>query len=364
MLVVGGGPGGLATAIDLRAATDLCVVVVDASDEPAERFGESLPPDILVPLDRLGVTAAFRADGHLPCPGGISLWGRDRPGHNDFILNPMGPGWHIDRARFEAMLRTAAARTGAVIHTRTRAIGIQRGRDGFDVVLEHPSHGAGAVRAARVVDASGSRAWFARRQGATRVEHDRMLAIVRFAELRAGTFTSQTVVEATPDGWWYAARLPGDRIATVLMAERREGRSLTSDDYAEWRRRLAATRLLAPRLDACRLDDERFRSSPVASSTLDRVEGERWLAVGDAASVYDPIASQGIHKALADAADATKAIAAAEGRAGPPPWRYSDRVAARFGDYVANRAHLYELERRWAQSPFWQRRREATRACA
>ena len=33
-----------------------------------------------------------------------------------------------------------------------------------------------------------------------------------------------------------------------------------------------------------------------------------------------------------------------------------ERVAARFGDYLANRAHLYALERRWADRPFWRER--------
>lgn len=334
----------------------LDVVVAEAGDEPAERFGESLPPDILVPLDRLGLSGRFRADGHLPCPGSISLWGREKPGHNDFILNPMGPAWHIHRSRFEAMLRARAAQAGASIHTRTRAVAVTNVDDGFDVMLEHPSDGKRWLRAAWVLDATGPRSWFARRQGATRSKHDRMTAIVRFADIRSGTFTSQTVVEATPAGWWYCAQVPDARIVTVLATERRDARGLTLGDHARWRELLASTSLLAPRLAACRLQDERFRSYPVTSSMLDRVEADRWLAIGDAASALDPIASQGIYKALMDAADAATTIAAAVGRSEPPSWRYSDRVAARFEDYLANRAHLYELEQRWASAPFWRAR--------
>jgi len=89
---------------------------------------------------------------------------------------------------------------------------------------------------------------------------------------------------------------------------------------------------------------------------LGRVEADRWLAVGDAAAALDPLAAQGIYKALMDAADATKTIAAAVGRSEPPPWRYSDRVAARFEDYLANRAHLYGLEQHWTSAPFWRQR--------
>src|ERR687885_3070010 len=153
VLVIGGGPAGLATAIELRQSSDLDVVVTEARDEPTERFGESVPPDILVALDRLDLSHAFRADGHLPCPGSISVWGRDNPGHNDFILNPMGPAWHISRARFEAMLRRRAAQMGALICTRTRAVAVSRTDDHFDVVLQDPAGGRRAIRTSWVVDA-------------------------------------------------------------------------------------------------------------------------------------------------------------------------------------------------------------------
>jgi flavin-dependent dehydrogenase len=346
----------LAASIDLRLRTGLDVVVTEAGSEPVERFGESLPPDIVLALDRLGLGDAFRADGHCRCPGNVSLWGRDKLGYNDFILNPMGPAWHIDRRRFDVMLRTRARETGASIWTATRAVAAEAADDGFVVTLRRRSEGSRRVRAARVLDATGSAAWFARSQGAVRSIHDRLVAIVRFATIISGTFTSQTLVEATVDGWWYCARLPAARIVTVLVTDRREARAFMLDGYARWRTLLASTTLLAPYLDACRLDEQRFRTYPVTSFMLDRVEADRWFAIGDAASGLDPIVSQGIVKAFADAADATVTIGAAVGRRAPPPWRYTERVAARFGDYLANRAHFYRLERRWADSLFWQRR--------
>jgi flavin-dependent dehydrogenase len=284
------------------------------------------------------------------------VWGRNTPGHNDFILNPLGPAWHIDRPRFDTMLRTRAQRTGVTLCTATRAVGLADADDGFDVTLAHRSHGTRRVRAAWVLDATGSAAWFARRHGATRRTDDRMVAIVRLAGIGSGTFTAQTLLEATPHGWWYCARLPRDRIVTVLVTDQRQARGYLLDGHARWREHLAATTLLAPRLDACRLDDEQFRTHPVSSAILDRVEDERWLAIGDAASGLDPIAAQGIYKALADAADATEVIAAAAGATAPPPWTYTQRVTARYQDYLANRAYLYGLERRWAHAPFWRQR--------
>jgi len=355
VLVIGGGPAGVAASIGLRLTTGLQVIVAEAGGEPVERFGESLPPDIVLLLDRLGLADVFRGDGHCRCPGSVSVWGRDKPGYNDFILNPLGPAWHIDRPRFETMLRARAQQTRATLWTGTRAVGVADADDGFVVTLQHRSNGTWNVHTDWVLDATGGAAWFARRQGATRRVEDRMVAIVRLADLAAGTFTAQTLVEATAPGWWYCAQLPQDRIVTVLVTDQAQARDCLLADYAGWRELLAGTALLAPRLHACRLDGERFCTYPVTSALLDQVEGERWLAIGDAASGLDPIAAQGIYKALADAADAAEVIAAAS-RGEPPPWGYTERVTARFGDYRANRAYLYGLEQRWTDAPFWRQR--------
>ena len=60
-------------------------------------------------LDRLA------AGGHLPCYGNLAVWGADEPQAADFLFNPYGHGWHVDRARFDAMLREATVAAGAVL---------------------------------------------------------------------------------------------------------------------------------------------------------------------------------------------------------------------------------------------------------
>ena len=353
MLVLGGGPAGLATAIELRQTEELAVVVVELRDEPSERYGESVPPDIVLAMDRLGVSAAFRDDGHLPCPGSVSVWGSDRPGYNDFILNPLGPGWHINRSRFETMLRARAVERGASVRTRSRAVEAVPADDAFDVTLQATDGRRTVMRASWVVDATGWNAWFARRQGAVRREIARMVAIVRFATVRSGSFTAQTVVEATPHGWWYAARLPDDQITTVFLTAPQDARALIRDDHAGWREQLTDTQLLASHLASAVVGDERFQACAVPSGILDRARGKRWLAVGDAASAYDPIASRGIHTALADARGAAATILSEAGHAVAPAVPYGQQVEARFQEYRADRAQLYAQEQRWAGHPFW-----------
>jgi flavin-dependent dehydrogenase len=356
VLVIGGGPAGLATAIHLRTTTRLAVVVAEARAEPTERFGETLTPGSLAVLDRLGVADDFRADGHLPCPGGISVWGRERPGFSDHVLDPRGPAWHLDRRLFETRLRDRATAVGVALRTATQVVGamVESGRTA--VRLRDPAGATTVVRPRWVVDASGVGAWFARRQGAVRQTSDRLVAVLRFADLDAGVLTAQTIVEATRTGWWYASRLPEDRVVTALVAERGATADLLRADGRRWHEELAATTLLSPLLDRVRLRAEPLRCRPVAVSVLDRADGPAWLAAGDAASERDPITGCGIHDALLDAADAAWTIAAAAGEREPPPWHYEDRVRTRFDAHLQTRAALYASEQRWPSEPFWRDR--------
>jgi len=97
----------------------------------------------------------------------------------------------------------------------------------------------------------------------------------------------------------------------------------------------------------------RLRIRSAASSILDRIVGEDWVAVGDAASTWDPLSAAGIHKALRNGIDAANAIA--NGTLAS----YERSVRASFDDYLATRDRYYSLVRRWPHSLFWQRRQDA-----
>jgi flavin-dependent dehydrogenase len=300
----------------------------------------------------------FRRAGHLPCPGSISLWGRPEAGFNDFILNPMGPGWHLDRRRFEQMLAARAEALGAEVVRQTQFVTAEFDGAVHEASLRNEDDEL-RVQARWVIDATGAQARFGQQHGARQIVHDRYTAIARFWKLSAGEFSGQTLLEAVRNGWWYAARLPGNRVLTMLVAEPDDVKRLAAANHAVWHEELRATQLLAPRLTACELIEGRFLCLPVLSCLLDPVQGDQWLAIGDAASCYDPISSQGIYKALVDAGDAATHVVAALGHREPPPWNYAGRVRSRFQDYLANRAYLYAQEQRWPGSPFWYRRAAA-----
>jgi len=369
VIVLGAGPAGLATAITIRRETRASVLVADARAAARERFGESVAPDLLVPLKQLGLLDQFRAGAHAPCPGSASIWGGDRVGYNDYILNPAGLAWRLQRRAFDEMLTRAAAESGVELCWATRYLQSMPDKKGRRLLLSSPK-GKSEVRGRWIVDATGSAARFSLHAGARRIVDDRMYGLARYATILAGNMTMQILMEADEDGWWYAARLPDDRVVILFATEVETARRLKSRGHEGFERSLGATRLIAPILGKLELERRGYFATPIYSSGLDRPEGAGWLAVGDAASSYDPIVARGITKALEDGVTAGRRIiedledALAGGGRNPERRQdtssYSEQIAARFRIYAETRARLYEIEGR--DSPFWQRRRDRSGA--
>jgi len=71
VVIVGGGPGGCAAALSLRAHApiSLSVALVEASGYDAPRIGESLPPAAGRILDHLDLSRLLPSAGHEPSHG-------------------------------------------------------------------------------------------------------------------------------------------------------------------------------------------------------------------------------------------------------------------------------------------------------
>jgi len=364
--VLGGGPAGSAAALALLRLHAARVLVVEASRYETLRIGESLPPDTALLLRELGVWGAFQAEGHEPCLGSCSSWGSDELGYNDFLFNPHGHGWHLDRRRFDAFLARTAERAGAEVRLGTRFDGCEA-LEGGGYRLRLSSSGAeqggrDEVRARFVVDATGPGARFARRQGARRHFHDRLICAVGFFVLPAQTdFTRLTYLEAVEDGWWYAAKLPGGRLAVAFASDSELLKEAGATSVEGYVARLRETRHVARELAGAAFIPGSLRVTVAASSRLDRIAGGDWVALGDAASTYDPISSQGVYKALGNGLRAAPAIAAQLEGEGRHLAAFEREIGEEFTAYLANRNYFYGLERRWADAPFWSRRRQRSR---
>lgn len=78
-------------------------------------------------------------------------------------------------------------------------------------------------------------------------------------------------------------------------------------------------------------------------SILDKVCGKNWLAVGDAAMTYDPIASHGLMMSMVSARDAAQAIIARSQGQQTAFEQYAQRLYQSFMEYSNLRQGFYAV---------------------
>ena len=352
-VVVGAGPAGCTAAI-LLAEAGWRVVVFGRPPADGNRIGESLSPGAPALLERLGLRARFLDDGHLLCHANASAWGGPELTWHDFLSDPRGPGFHIDRARFEALLRARAAEAGA------RLVAAEAPRAAAREAGSWHLAAAGAlppITARYLVDASGRAACLARTLGARREVAWDQVALVAFARAARPGDETFTLVEAVPEGFWYSAPIPGGRFALALFTDAALHDARAARTAEGFGALLAAAPRTRGRLDAHgAVLDVAPRFVGAGSGWLEPAHGPGWIAAGDAAITYDPISAHGLTLALrtgADAADALLADAAGDATALP---RYGARLARAFHDYRREALRIYRSEQRWPAAAYWQKR--------
>ncbi|MBL8149913.1 MAG: tryptophan 7-halogenase [Blastocatellia bacterium] len=357
-MVIGGGVAGSAAALSLLSQGVSDVLVIEASQYEQVRIGESVPPDIRLLLLKLGVWETFLSEGHEPCLGSCSLWGDDRPGYNDFLFNPHGHGWHLNRQRFDAFLAESVKARDIKIESGIRFQKCEEFEDGVHLWVKNRQEETIKLSAHFVIDATGQSANLAKGLGAKKQLLDQLVCMIGFFELsECGDFTQQTLLEAVEDGWWYVAKLPNRRVVAAFATDREVIKQTTILEKEAWLNYLKKTTYIGEQLTECSFIEDSLIVRQAPSFLLDRSVGKRWLAVGDAASTFDPISSQGIYKALADGIEAGAAISNYLSGNKNNLDGYDSFIKDRFQDYLNNRNYFYSTENRWPESRFWKNRR-------
>ncbi len=346
-LVAGAGPAGTVAA-GVLAGAGRRVLLVDDVFPGRRKVGESLPGVARPLLRDLGLLKVVEEGPHLPSFGNVSAWGAGELGSTDFIYAPHGPGWQLDRGRFDADLRYMVQDAGVTLraaHLRS----VTADNDGWQVVLDD-----GRVGARWLVDATGRRAALARSLGVRRRRDDALVAICGWFEAGEGDMDSRTLVEATAYGWWYTALVPGRSRVVVLHVDAQDAAAILHTTQA-WEEHLARTQHVGNLLAGSTLIDGP-RGVEACGSRLDRFWGNNWLAAGDAALSFDPISAQGIFNALYSGMKAGQAVDAALDGDMAQLKAYGDRLEKVRATYQQRHRTLYQRERRWPDQSFWAQR--------
>lgn len=176
--------------------------------------------------------------------------------------------------------------------------------------------GGGATIVARVaVDATGRVSALSRRLGAKRIVVERIVAERGSAGRASERAASPTWLEVEGSGasWSYGISGPGGR-------------------HERWHVQRGNDRRAPPR----------GKRADASSAGLSSAAGEGWLAVGDAATSFDPVTSQGLVNALATAV-AAGLLVSPRGLDAEAVGIYSGAVAATFRNSEKGRAQVYEV---------------------
>ena len=359
VVVIGAGPAGSAVAITVARA-GARVLMLDHGGDRAVKIGESLSPAANTVLETLGVSRQSLEANHLISCGVESSWGSPFLQSADFIRDPRGHGWHLDRLAFDAMLLRRASAIGVRMHRCTRVIRVERNSRAVWEITYRVGAESDTVSASWVADCSGRQSWFASQNDARRIHGDRLIAIFAFlgaAKLQQTEPVSMTtLIESVAHGWWYTAALPrGGRIVVYLTdADGEQVRRARAK--AGFLSLLDETHHVATRVKNYPTNEIPLRVTRANSSRRDRCWGPGWVAAGDACLSFDPLSSQGIFNALYSGIKAGEALL--HGMAGDFSLfpSYEKRLRNIYSIYFSRRNEFYSLERRWPCNRFWQRR--------
>ena len=300
VVVIGGGPGGSATA-GLLAKQGHKVLVLEKEKFPRYHIGESLITGSMPTIEALGLRERLDKMGYVRKYGGTLLWGKNQ-GAWDFRFTDASEyeyTFQVRRADFDSVLLGRARELGAlVIEEATaqeaifdgeRAVGVRYLRKGD----KEPT----TATCKLVVDATGQSHLLARKFGLIDY-HDDLRNIAVWAYFQncnryGGTRWGDTLTENRPNGWFWFIPLSDSTVSvgyvTPIDEYKKSGKTLEDLHSSE----LAAADEITSLTDgATRVSG--YRTIKDWSYTCNRFYGPGWALVGDAAAFIDPLLSTGV----------------------------------------------------------------------
>lgn len=351
LAILGSGPAASAVAIHSKRAGIKASIIAPDSRNKRSSLPETLPSSARQHLQALNIWDLFQQASFPSHRSMLSAWGSAMLAERHSILNPLGPGWYLDRPRFDDIMLKSALSNCSGPAVRASVVGVTRQCNRWKLTLNDAPN---SLEAEIVVDATGRASALSRRLGISRLSIDCQICVS--ARHPASHLSgSEAMVESSSEGWWFSAPAAAGEVAVAFFTDS----DLLPRDFrtpAVWTGLLQSAPHTRARVR--NTDNATLHICSASSSYLRECAGEGWIAVGDAAIAYDPLASQGILKALESSRFAFESILeyVNETRA-MEAYRAFQREA--LDRYLAERRKFYNMERRWPNSPYWQRRNDA-----
>jgi geranylgeranyl reductase family protein len=361
--ILGGGPGGCATALQLAKHGVEAVLVEKASFPRDKVCGDALSGKVMRTLERLDaeLAAQVKRDAHAMPSWGVTFVAPSGRSLRVPFSRSTGlgeaPGVILPRMQFDDLLfqRTKKAQ-GITVLEGTAAKAFERTGDGWMVTLEDRAHksdpvGGSTVQCSLIIDASGANSPFARHVARLAMEPRHHAAGVRayysgVKGLDPQGFIELIFLKDLLPGYLWVFPLPGGRANVGLGLRSDVVKSRRVDLKTLMTRLLAEHPQLRDRFAEATLEGGiQGMGLPLASKRR-KLSGEGYLLVGDAGHLIDPFTGEGISHAMISGVYAADVAheAIAEKDLGTTRLRaYDARVWRRLGQELAISTRLQQL---------------------
>lgn len=306
-------------------------------------------------LATLGWLELLDEETALPSQGHYSVWGGGALRRGAVHEEGMS-GWHLDRQRLETRMAASLEADGV---ERVFAEARQVSRSPAQIVVELTD--GSSIATEFIVDCSGRAAMTSGGEASLR-RLDRLVACYSIFPLDNDVeAVAATLVEAVATGWWYMSMIPGGRMLVGLFTDSDLLPPGFRKDIGLWAGMALQTAAVAARLASLGIDlttsaELQFASATTVTAT--KLIEPRIVRAGDAASALDPLGANGLATALWSGIRAAESVARRilYDDAGAMA-QYEQQFLQGVASHLATQAALYASENRFADAPFWQRRR-------
>jgi flavin-dependent dehydrogenase len=366
VLIIGGGIAGCIAAISLVKHYN--VTLIDKQVVPTDRIGESLAPAAQRILKKLDILEnepdSVKQELFSNNMGMQSYWGSDELHIVDHLRNPDGAPLSLNRKKFEIYLRKIALERGVQClwgvklfnsiyeNKYWKVTGVSGNLKNRTTHIIHTSF---------VIDASGRQSHFAKSIGVNRIQYDKLISC--WISLPNTETNTMSTIVADELGWWYSAVLPNNKRIISFQTDADIVDKNTFKNLTSFLALIKKNKKMYSLIESNEKEIT-FHCVVSANSTcLDQAVGKQWVALGDAAISFDPLSSQGMFNAMANAMQLTELLTSFNfindldiTKIKQFNNEYTNQIAQVWKHYLQHKNIFYSAETRWKDALFWKRR--------
>eukprot|EP01090_Pellita_catalonica_P019170 TRINITY_DN6412_c0_g1_i1.p1 TRINITY_DN6412_c0_g1~~TRINITY_DN6412_c0_g1_i1.p1 ORF type:complete len:299 (-),score=24.89 TRINITY_DN6412_c0_g1_i1:102-998(-) len=293
-----------------------------------------------------------------------SYWGNSQLQIVDHMRNPDGFSRSLDRKNFEVYLRNVAAKRGVNCIWGTRLSNSSYENNYWKITTKSDdlkNRTTHTIHAKFVIDATGRQSHFTKSLGIQRTSYDKLISC--WMSLPNTQENTMSTIVANELGWWYSAVVPDNKRVIAFQTDPDLVDRNTFKHVNTFLSFAKEHKLIQPLIEGNETTVN-FHGTVSANSTrLEQVTGKQWVALGDAAMSFDPLSSQGMFNAMANAMQLQKLLINYDfikdldsTKEGKFNILYENQLQQVWNHYLKHKNFFYCTETRWKEATFWKRR--------